>query len=205
MIRKMLMGMLLFGGLSVGALAHADDHPAQKLVFDTAEKILTSLRAEREVVTKDNKRVFELVDAIIFTHFDFNKMAAWVLGKHWRTATPDQKERFTREFKRLLVRTYSKALVDNMDRKIEYLPLRAAEGADDLTVRTEIPQDGGFPLPINYNMYFKDGVWKVYDVDIDGISMVKNYRTTFGAEINKGDVDALITKLKDRNEQAQDE
>ena len=204
MIRTLLAGMLMCG-LMISQPTRADDHPAQKLVQETAEKILTSLRAEREVVVKDNKRVFELVDAIIFTHFDFNKMAAWVLGKHWRKASKDQKDRFTHEFKVLLVRTYSKALVDNMDRAIEYLPLRAKEGTEDLTVRTEIPQSGGFPLPINYSMYLKNGAWKVYDVDIDGISMVKNYRTTFGAEINKGDVDALIEKLKTRNIEAQDE
>lgn len=204
-MNRMLSTGLVLCTLASALPASADDHPAEVLVRNTADKILTSLRAEREVVTKDNKRVFELVDNIIFTHFDFNKMAAWVLGKHWRTAKPEQKVQFTEQFKILLVRTYSKALVDNMDRNIVYQPLRAKEGADDVTVHTEIPQDGGFPLPINYSMYLKDGNWLVYDVDIDGISMVKNYRTTFGAEINKGDIDALIKKLKDRNNEAKDE
>ncbi len=204
MNRKLLTGMVLLAGIWALPVS-ADDHPAEVLVHNTAEKILTSLRAEREVVTKDNKRVYELVDNIIFTHFDFNKMAAWVLGKHWRTAKPEQKEQFTQQFKILLVRTYAKALVDNMDRTITYQPLHAKDGADDVTVHTEIPQDGGFPLPINYSMYLKDNAWLVYDVDIDGISMVKNYRTTFGAEINKGDIDALIKKLKERNTEAKDE
>lgn len=180
-------------------------HPASALVTQTADKIQTQLRAERDVVTKNPKRVYELVEQIVLPNFDFSAMSASVLGKHWRGASDDQKKRFTQEFKLLLVRTYAKALVDNMDRKITTQPLRAAAGATDVTVRTEIPQQGGFPLPINYSMELKDGAWKVYDVDIDGISMVKNYRTTFANEVKQGNVDDLIKKLNQRNQQAANE
>lgn len=205
MIRKTVF-CLLFGLLLVGTgSAAVVEHPAQVLVKNTAEKILQDLRADRELYDKDTKAVYALVDAVILPHFDFHKMSAWVLGKYWRRAKPNQKDRFANEFKVLLVRTYSKALVDNMDRTIEYQPVHAKKGADDLTVRTEIPQDGGFPLPINYSMYLKEGAWKVYDVDIDGISMVKNYRTTFGNEIRQGGIDKLIGKLKKRNDEAANE
>ncbi len=180
-------------------------HPAAALVTQTADKIQTQLRAERDVVTKNPKRVYELVEQIVLPNFDFKSMSASVLGKHWRTASDDQKQRFTQEFKLLLVRTYAKALVDNMDRKITTQPLRANEGATEVTVRTEIPQQGGFPLPINYSMELKDGAWKVFDVDIDGISMVKNYRSTFANEVKQGNVDDLIKKLTDRNLQASNE
>lgn len=180
-------------------------HPAAALVTQTADKIQTQLRAERDVVTKNPKRVYELVEQIVLPNFDFKSMSASVLGKHWRTASDDQKQRFTQEFKLLLVRTYAKALVDNMDRKITTQPLRANDGATEVTVRTEIPQQGGFPLPINYSMELKDGAWKVFDVDIDGISMVKNYRSTFANEVKQGNVDDLIKKLTDRNLQASNE
>jgi phospholipid transport system substrate-binding protein len=180
-------------------------HPAAALVMQTAEKILVKLRSEREVVTKSQSRVYELVEEIVLPHFDFNTMSASVLGKHWRTAYEDQRKRFAQEFKVLLVRTYAKALVDNMDRKISYQPVHAAQNATDVTVHTEIPQEGSFPLPINYSMELKDGAWKVYDVDIDGISMVKNYRTTFANEVKQGGVDELIKKLVDRNQQAANE
>lgn len=180
-------------------------HPAAALVTQTAEKIQTQLRAERDVVTKNPKRVYELVEQIVLPNFDFKSMSASVLGKHWRTASDDQKQRFTQEFKLLLVRTYAKALVDNMDRKIATQPLRANDGATEVTVRTEIPQQGGFPLPINYSMELKDGAWKVFDVDIDGISMVKNYRSTFANEVKQGNVDDLIKKLTNRNQQAANE
>ncbi len=187
-------------------VARADTvHPALALVTQTAEKIQTQLRAERDVVTKNPKRVYELVEQIVLPNFDFTNMSASVLGKNWRSASDEQKQRFTQEFKLLLVRTYAKALVDNMDHKIAALPLRIADGATDVTVRTEIPQKGGFPLPINYSMEIKNGAWKVYDVDIDGISMVKNYRTTFASEVKQGGVDDLIKKLKERNQQAANE
>ena len=188
--------------------AHAEAeavHPATALVTETADKIQAQLRAERDVVTKNPKRVYELVEQIVLPNFDFTAMSASVLGKHWRSASADQKPRFTQEFKSLLVRTYAKALVDNMDRKITTLALRAAKDANDVTVRTEIPQQGGFPLPINYSMELKDGAWKVYDIDIDGISMVKNYRTTFANEVKQGSIDDLIKKLNQRNQQAANE
>jgi len=203
---KYLYGILALL-VCVGASAASADavHPALTLVTQTADKIQTQLRAERDVVNKSPKRVYELVEQIVLPSFDFTNMSASVLGKHWRGASDDQKQRFTQEFKSLLVRTYSKALVDNMDRKIATLPLRAADGASDVTVRTEIPQQGGFPLPINYSMELKEGAWKVYDVDIDGISMVKNYRTTFANEVKQGSVDDLIKKLGERNQQAANE
>lgn len=192
-------------GIAVQTAGAEPVHPAVALVEDTANKIQAQLRAEREVVTKNPKRVYELVEQIVLPNFDFSAMSASVLGKHWRGASAEQKQRFTQEFKVLLVRTYAKALVDNMDRKITTLPLRAAKDANDVTVRTEIPQQGGFPLPINYSMELKDGAWKVYDVDIDGISMVKNYRTTFANEVKQGGIDDLIKKLTQRNQQAANE
>lgn len=202
-IRLLSMAALLC--FAVVTWAADAGHPALLLVNQTAEKILTQLRAEKSVVTKNNQRVYELVEQIVLPHFDFSAMSASVLGKHWRSASEDQRKRFAQEFKVLLVRTYAKALVDNMDRKIAYQPLRAADGATDVTVHTEIPQEGGFPLPINYSMELKDGAWKVYDVDIDGISLVKNYRTTFSNEVKQSGVDELIKKLLERNQQAANE
>jgi phospholipid transport system substrate-binding protein len=146
-----------------------------------------------------------LVDKIVLPHFDFYKMSSRVLGKYWRRASDEQKEKFTKEFRILLVRTYAKALVDNMDQTIDYMPVHAPENAEDVTVKTEIPQQGSFPLPIDYSMYLTNGEWKVYDVEIDGISLVINYRTTFANEIRQAGLDKLIAKLSSRNEQAASE
>ena len=204
MTRPALAFLLLSVGLGIPSYA-AEMHPAEKIVQQTADEILTTLRKERDTVTKNPKRVYELVDKIVLPHFDFTRMSSSVLGKYWRTASDEQKKKFTKEFRTLLVRTYAKALVDNMDQTIDYLPVRAAKDATDVTVKTEIPQPGGFPMPINYSMYIKDGQWKVYDVTIDGVSLVTNYRTAFANEIKQGGLDKLVKTLATRNEQAANE
>lgn len=203
-MRKMLR-VLLTGVLCcwMAGAAHAADVVApDALVKETAQKIMTKLRVERELINKDNQRLYALVDEIVLPHFDFERMSQWVLGKHWRGATPVQQQEFIGQFRILLVRTYSKALIDNVDQEVRYLPLRSETGATDVTVKTEIPQQSGFPIPIDYSMYLKNGAWKVYDVNIDGISLVANYRTSFANEIRKSGLETLIKSLADRNAQA---
>ncbi len=177
----------------------------EALVKETSDKILTMMRKERDLVSKNPTRVYELVDEIVLPHFDFARMSAWVLGKYWRTANDGQKSRFTREFRTLLVRTYAKALVDNMDQTIEFLPTRRQTDAAEVTVQTEVPQPGGFPIPINYDLYLQNSAWKVYDVNIDGISLVANYRTSFAKEAKEQGLDKLIDTLAKRNAQAANE
>jgi len=126
-------------------------------------------------------------------------MSQWVLGVNWRRASDGQKEKFTEQFRTLLVRTYAKALLEYTDQKINYLPLHAAADARTVTVRTEILQAGGQNIPVNYRMYHKGDNWKVYDISIDGVSLVSNYRTSFNNEIRQGGIDKLIARLADMN------
>lgn len=198
--------LLVIGmGTTAGSPAHAADiHPAEVLVRQTTELITTQIIQEKEAIDKDSKVLHELVNKIVLPHFDFNKMSTWVLGKYWRKANKNQKLEFTNQFRMLLVRTYANALADSADQKIDYLPIRNRKETD-VTVRTEIEQPGSFPLPINYKMYLKNSDWKVYDVNIDGISLVTNYRTSFSAEIRKSNIDGLISKLAKRNQQAKNE
>lgn len=174
-------------------------HPAQALVMQTTDEMLTRMRAERESLGQDAGKVIRLVEEIVLPHFDFENISASVLGKYWRTADADQQRRFRDAFKRLLLHTYAVALVDNIDREIEFEAVRAAPGATDVTVRTSVPQDGGFPLPVDYSLELIDGEWKVYDVEIDGLSLVTNYRTTFAREINKSGLESLIETLENRS------
>lgn len=198
MMQKWMIAMLMMA-MPFLAGAEANMGP-DELVKQTADTIIQNIKAEKPLIDENPERLFELVDEVVLPHFDFEKMSKWVLGKYWRKADSAQREQFVYEFRQLLVRTYAKALVDNVDQPVEYLPLRAKKGADEVTVNTEIPQDGGFPIPINYSMYQVDGGWKVYDVDIDGISLVANYRTSFANEIRRNGVDGLIAKLASRSE-----
>ena len=193
------IGILLCLGAS--AVTAADPHPALVLVQQTTDQMLSKLRADREKLKNDPGLVNQLVEEIVLPHFDFQAISASVLGKYWRTADATQQQRFREAFKLLLLRTYATALVDNMDRKIEFEPVRAAPGATDVTVRTTIPQDGEFPMPVNYSLELIDNQWKVYDVEIDGLSLVANYRSTFAKEINKSGLEGLIKLLEQRNKE----
>ncbi|VAW88020.1 Phospholipid ABC transporter shuttle protein MlaC [hydrothermal vent metagenome] len=169
------------------------------LVKQTTDIIMEKIQSEQVLIESNPERLFSLVDEVVLPHFDFEKMSKWVLGKYWRKAEQTQRQQFVHEFRQLLVRTYAKALMENAGQTVDYLPLRAKAGAVDVTVNTEIPQESGFPIPINYKMYQSEGEWKVYDVNIDGISLVTNYRTSFSGEIRKHGIDGLLAKLSARS------
>jgi phospholipid transport system substrate-binding protein len=198
-----LAAMLFMLGSGLARAQNPED--AVKLVSNTTAEIKTAIKKERKELETNHKRLMQLVDKIVLPHFDFHKMSSWALGKYWRTATDKQKKEFTTEFQMLLVRTYAVALLDNVDRNIKMLPLQnSSTKADRVVVRTEVPQEGGFPIPINYKMYYTNGQWKVYDVEIDGISLVSNYRTSFSTEIRKSGIDSVIASMKKRNESGVD-
>lgn len=193
------IGILLC--LTVAPASAGDPHPALALVKQTTDQMLTRLRADRDKLKQNPELVNQLVEEVVLPHFDFETISASVLGKYWKRLDADQQRRFRDAFKLLLLRTYANALVDNMDRKIEFEPVRSSPDATDVTVRTSIPQDGEFPIPVNYSLELIDNQWKVYDVEIDGLSLVANYRTTFAREINKSGLDGLIKLLEQRNQE----
>ncbi|MCF6211409.1 MAG: ABC transporter substrate-binding protein [Gammaproteobacteria bacterium] len=195
--RVVLLSMLLCLPLSLMAAAQ----PPQELVIETTNRIIKALQAEQAEIKKNPARLYEIVDEIVLPHFDFRRMSSWVLGKHWRKASPAEREQFVKEFRALLVRTYAAALNDNYDQEIDFLPLRTKKEATEVTVRTEVQLDAGFPIPINYRMYRTEGgEWLVFDVKIDSVSLVTNYRSSFSKEIRQGGLPKLIAKLSERNQ-----
>ena len=194
-----LVGALLLLGAGVATAATTHTGP-RELVRQTTDEMLSTLKAERKLIEAEPQRLYELVNRIIVPHFDFVAMSRWVLGKHWRTATRAQKLRFVRAFRTLMVRTYATALLDYTDQEIRYLPMREDISSGDVTVRTEVIQPTGQPVAMNFRLHLrpKKG-WKVYDIAVDGISLVSNFRTSFATEIKKNGLDALITRLEKRN------
>ncbi|MBL6986125.1 MAG: ABC transporter substrate-binding protein [Methylobacter sp.] len=153
--------------------------------------------------TKDFTKITAFVNEAIYPHTDFDRIAALVLGKLWRTATIDERERFKHEFQTLLVRTYSRAFVEFKDWSIRYLPLEMESGATKVIVKTEVLQPGIQPIGVNYRMLLSNGEWKAYDIMIEGVSLVTNYRTTFTNEVqSKGSLNAVIEGLAKRNAEA---
>jgi phospholipid transport system substrate-binding protein len=177
---------------------------AQLVVSNTTNRMLAVLEREREEIRREPGRIYELVDEIILPHFDFSRMSRWVLGKrYWQGASPAQREQFIHEFRTLLIRTYATALLEYSEQTVEFLPLKAKPDATQVLVRTEVRQPGAFPIPINYRMYLRDGRWRVFDVTIDGISLVENYRGSFAAELRRSGLADLIAMLAEKNQEAQ--
>ena len=171
-----------------------------ELIKQTSEKVLKTLEDNKEVYQKDPDKIYQLVNDIILPHLDFRAMSKLALGKNWRNANEQQQERFVEAFKTMLIRTYSKSLTEYTGQQIEFLPYRPpAEGRHTVEVKTQIKQDTGPAIPIDYRLRIKDDIWKVYDIKIDGISLVTNYRNSFASDIRKVGMDGLIDKLREKN------
>ena len=182
---------------AVPATAH--DVSPLELVRDTSSRMLVALRDEGAAITKDPAVLDKLVAEIVLPYFDFRRMSQRVLGKYWRTATADQRERFVEEFRALLVRTYGRALSDYAGEKVIYLPLSEENDTRRVTVRTEIALSDASNLPVAYSMYRSPNGWKVYDVAFSGVSMVTNYRSSYGRIIRAEGMDSLIKQMNQHN------
>lgn len=200
-MRKILMlAVVLAAVLPVVAQAQA---APEQLVRSTADVILAEIKKNRELYTSDLARLYKVTEEKVLPHFDFRRMSQWVLGRSWRDATPDQRERFTNEFRDLLVATYSTALLNYKDQQIVYLPVQGKPDDNDVLVKTEVRQGGGQPnIPIHYSFYrTSGGEWKVYDITIEGVSLVTNYRSVYVSKIRDKGMDALIAEIAANNRQ----
>ncbi len=202
MNKLVVTAALLLSLFAMPAVVYADEVVVpQRLVQDATEKMLQSLKDNKEQLAEDSSIIYGLVQEIIMPNFDFDKMSKLALGKNWRKASAEQRVRFTEEFRLLLVRTYSTAMLEYSDEKIKFIPFRGNVAKKKVKVKMEILQAGGPSIPMTLSMYLnKEEAWKVYDVKIDGISLVTNYRSTFATEIRNGGMDKLIDRLAKRNE-----
>jgi phospholipid transport system substrate-binding protein len=165
----------------------------------TSQQVIKILRDEHDLLVKEPERVYKIVDDYILPLIDEVTMAKLAMGKNWKKASKEQKKAFVGEFKNLLVRTYSKSLVEFKDQDIKYFPVKLADGVKKVSVKAEIIQPGGPSIPVAYRMRIKNNEWKVYDIKIDGISLVTSYRGTFTQEIRKSGIDGLLQYLRDKN------
>ena len=187
--------------LSVAVPTLAAESP-QAMIEQTSQQVLQSLRDNRAELDRDPSGVYALVEKQILPHFDFGTMSRWVLGRNWRSASPEQRDQFVEAFKVFLVNRYAGALLEYSNEQLRFPPAPTADG-DDVTVRSEIVLKRGKPIPVNYSLHRnKQGEWKVYDVTIEGVSLVTNYRNSFADQIRAGGMDSLIAKLQERNAQS---
>jgi phospholipid transport system substrate-binding protein len=170
------------------------------LVDNTAQEVLTIVRQDKDIRGGDKAKILDLVEAKILPHFNFNRMTRLAMGKNWSKAAPEQQQELVKEFRTLLVRTYSNALSNYSDATIKVEPLKNKGGETDTTVKTKVIQDQGQEaVPIDYSMEKTGDGWKVYDVTVAGVSLVTNYRSTFNSQVREGGVEKLIKTLADKN------
>ena len=172
------------------------------LVKRTAEDVMAIVKNDKDIQAGNQDKIFALAEEKILPNFNFDRVSRLVLGKNWTKATPDQKAAFQTEFRTLLLRTYATALSKYKNQTIEYKPLRLADGANTAAVKTVILQPGGQPIAVDYALEKHSDAWKVYDIVIEGVSLVTNYRGQFTQEIRQNGLDSLIKKLADKNSAA---
>jgi len=170
-----------------------------ELLERTSTQVIKILRDDHELLKNEPDRIYKVIDDYILPHLDDVTMAKLALGKNWKKATREQKLQFVEEFKNLLVRTYSKSLIEFKDQEIKYFPVKLAADAQKVSVNAEVIQPGGPSIPMAYRMRIKNNAWKVYDIKIDGISLVTSYRGTFTQEVRKSGIDGLLKYLHDKN------
>ena len=187
--------------LMVSALALAAAQAPLEIVHTTTDSVLARVQADKENLRADPGKMYNLVAEVIFPHFDFAIMAQWVLGDSWAGADETTRSAFVDQFRKLLVRTYATALLEFSDQTIGYPDNEQSIQKSTATVRQEISQPGSESIPIVYRLHNKTGDWKVFDVSVDGVSLIKTYRASFAAAIKNDGLPALIKSLEAKNQQ----
>ena len=186
------------------ASAHAAtmDVAPDVLARSVTNEVLSVVKMDKELQGGNSSKLVQLVESKVLPHFDFTRMTQLAVGRNWRDATPEQQKALTDEFRTLLVRTYATAVTLYSNQTIDYRPVRMAPTDVDVIVKSVIKQPAGQPIVIDYSMEKVAGTWKVYDVKIEGVSLVSNYRNTFNTEIQKNGIDGLIKALSSKNQAA---
>jgi len=193
----LLLSTIFFAAFLSGT-AVAQPAP-DKFVEDLSSKVIELLKSDKQIQSGDVKRISELVDTTLMPHVNFERMTALSVGRAWREATADQKKQLMAEFRILLLRTYSNAFTAVRDQGVSMKPFRGNAGDEEVVVRSEIVQQRGDPIQLDYRLEKAGDGWKIYDVNVLGVWLVQTYRNQFAQEISAGGIDGLIKSLADKN------
>lgn len=189
-----------FSGLLIAATAMAQEVAPDALIKAVSSEVLDIVRKDKDIQSGNTKKAIDLVEAKVLPHFNFMRMTQLALARDWKQASPAQQKTLTDEFHLLLVRTYSKALTEYRNQTINYKPFTLKPGETDVRVRTEIKQSGaGKNIEMDYYLEKSGTAWKVYDIEVGGISLVTTYRDSFATEVRKSGIDGLIKSLQAKN------
>ncbi|MBI3524228.1 MAG: ABC transporter substrate-binding protein [Betaproteobacteria bacterium] len=192
--------LALLGGLLISTSGMAQLVQPDILIRNVTNEVLGIVRKDKEIQSGDMNKAMNLVETRVLPIFDFTRMTQLAMGRDWRQADAAQQKMLTDEFRTLLIRTYSKALAEYKNQSIDFKPFAMKTGDTDVTVRTQIRQsDAGQPIELDYALEKSAAGWKVYDIEIAGISIVTNYRDYFSSAVRNNGVDGLIKALQTKN------
>jgi phospholipid transport system substrate-binding protein len=190
---------LIFAAATLGASAAFAQTAPDALIKQVAGDVIDSVKNDKAIQAGDISRIHGLVETQVMPHVDLQRMTAAVVGKAWKTATPDQQAKLQAEFKTLLIRTYAGALTKvNAQTSIELKPTRSAPDDTDATVRTNV-KGSGDPIEIDYKLEKMPADWKIFDVNVLGVWLVDQYKSSFAQQIASGGIDGLINTLVAKN------
>lgn len=177
----------------------ANDVAPDVLIKSVSAEVLEIVRADKDIQSGNAKKAADLVEKKVAPNFDFVHMTRLALGRDWRQASPEQQKALANEFQTLLVRTYSKALTEYKNQTIDVKPLVLKAGETDVKVRSEIKQPGAKSIQLDYYLQKNNASWKIYDIEVAGISLVTNYRESFASEVRNSGIDGLLKSLQTKN------
>ncbi len=186
------------GFASANALAAQELGPDQ-LVQKVTEDVLASVKSDKELAAGDKQKALKLAEEKVLPHVDFQEATRLAVGRAWSQASAEQKQQLVTEFRRMLVRTYSNAIESYQGQTMKVLPARGKQDPEDTTVRAQFVRAGGKPLPIEFQMRKTDAGWKIYDIVVEGVSLVLTYRSEFDQVVRQDGIDGLIKRLTQKN------
>jgi phospholipid transport system substrate-binding protein len=187
------------------ATAAAQGLAPEELVQKVTEEVMTAIKSDKQLAAGDKQKAMKVAEEKVLPYIDFEEATRLAVGRAWSQATPEQKKKLVSEFRNMLVRTYSNAIEAYQGQTLKVMPSRGGkeDAKDEATVRTQFTRAGGKPLPIEFQMRKTGETWKVYDISVEGISLVLTYRSEFDAVVKQDGVDGLIKRLAEKNSPAQ--
>ncbi len=197
-MRRLLLTLLVF----FAAPALAADMSPEDLVKKVTADVLAAVKSDKQLAAGDKQKALKLAEEKILPLVDFEEATRLAVGRAWRQTNPEQKKKLVDEFRSMLVRTYSNAIGAYEGQTMKVLPSHNKPGDTEATVRNQYIRPGAKPVPIDYQMHKTEQGWKIYDISVEGISLVLTYRSEFDQVVKQGGIDALVKRLREKNEPA---
>jgi phospholipid transport system substrate-binding protein len=198
---KFLFNILALLSFGFAVTAAAQEQTPEQLVQKLTDDVLATIKSDKQLAAGDKQKALKLAEEKVLPYIDFEESTRIAVGRAWSQATPEQKKRLVTEFRNMLVRTYSNAIEGYAGQSLKVLPSRGGkqDAKDEATVRTQFIREGGKPLPIEFQMRKSGQTWKVYDISVEGVSLVLTYRSEFDAVVKQEGIDGLIKRLSEKN------